>query len=165
VARPANGIRLEQIVRADARAHEAAEERLQRPGVVVDSGEEDRLVHHREPCVGEARAREDGLLRELLRVIEMRHHPERVVRAERPGKLARHAHRKRHRNARRKADRVHVRDRSDRRDEPREAIGRHRERIPAAHDDVAYLGVVANVRERRGERVERNGASSVADHP
>ena len=42
-----------------------------------------------------------------------------------------------------------------RRDEADDAVGRHRERIAAADDDVAHLGVGAQPRERRRERLER----------
>ena len=39
------------------------------------------------------------------------------------------------------------------------------ERIASADDDVPHLGVRAQIRERRRERLERHGAAAVADHP
>ena len=47
------------------------------------------------------------------------------------------------------------------RDDP---VSRHGERIAAAQDDVTDLGVRAQVRERRGQRLERHRAAAVADH-
>ena len=152
----AHGVGLQEVVRPHARPHQAAEERLERRGVVVDAGEQHGLVHHREARVGEARRTPRRASRgELPRVIEVRHHPERVVRPERAHELARDAHRQRHGHARREADGLDARRRAHRRDEAHEAIGRHRERIAAAHDDVAHLGVRAQLRERRRERLER----------
>ena len=43
------------------------------------------------------------------------------------------------------------------------SIGRHRERIAAAHDHVAHLRVRAEVGECRVERLERHRAAAVAD--
>ena len=106
--------------------------------------EEHGLVHHRKAGVGEARrTRAIDSRRELLRVIEVRHHPERMVRAERAHELARDAHRERHRDARREADRLDAGDRADRARRGARADRCHRERIAAAHDDVADLGVRA----------------------
>ena len=42
-----------------------------------------------------------------------------------------------------------------RRDEAHDAVGRHGERVAAADDDVAHLGVRPEPRERRRERLER----------
>ena len=44
------------------------------------------------------------------------------------------------------------------------ALGGHRERIPAADDDVAHLRVAPQPRERRSERLEGHGAVAAADH-
>ena len=87
-----------------------------------------------------------------------------MIRAKRAKKLARDAHRQRDGDARRETDRLHALDRPDRGDEAHDPLGGHRERIPAADDDVAHLRVGAQPRERGGERVERHRAVAAADH-
>ena len=160
---PRTGSAWSEIVRAHPGADEPAEQRLEDVRVVVDAGEEDRLVHHREAAVREARAGGDGLARELLRVIEMRHHPDRVMLAERANELRGDAHGERHRDARREADRLDGGDGADAPEQAIEALGRHGERVAAAHDDVADLGMRGDPGERGLEALDRDGTAAVAD--
>ena len=79
MSRAFHGIGLQEVVRTDAGANEAAKQRLEDRRVVVDARQKDRLIHHREACVGERLARSHRLARQLARMIEMRHHPQRMV--------------------------------------------------------------------------------------
>lgn len=92
-------------------------------------------------------------------MVEVRHHPERVVGAQGAYELAGHTHGERDGDPRREADRLDRTHGADGGDEAHDPVGRHRERVAAAHDDVAHLGVVAQPGERRLERGEETAPS------
>lgn len=79
-------------------------------------------------------------------------------------KLAGDAHGQGHGNARREANRFDRGDGANAREKPLEAIGRHRERIASAYDDVAHVRVRLDPGEGRLEFVERGCAAAIADH-
>ena len=72
---------------------------------------------------------------------------------------------KRHGHARGEADRLDGGDGADATEEAIEALGRHGERVAAAHDDVADLGMRGDPCERGLEALERDGAAAVPDDP
>ena len=88
-----------------------------------------------------------------------------MVLPERANELGGDAHRQRHGDARGEADRLDGRNGADACEEPIDSLGRHRERIAPAHDDVADLGMRGDPSERGLEALDRDRTASVADDP
>ncbi len=83
VTRSANGVGLQEVVGPYAGAHETAEERFEDFLAVVDAREKDRLIIDRKTGVDQTLARGDRIQRELSRMVEVGHDPDRVVGAQR----------------------------------------------------------------------------------
>src|SRR5262249_47690540 len=93
-------LRLVAVVGTTAHPNEALSERLHGRRVVVDPAEKHALVADRNPGAEEAVACLRRLGGELLRVIEVRVYPDRVVALEHPAERIGHPERERHRQPR-----------------------------------------------------------------
>ena len=155
----ADWVHLQEIVGSNPRSDQASKKRLERIGLVVDAAKQHGLIHHRQARVRESRARDSSLLRELLWVVEMGHHPGAFVAfANCPAELVRDALRE---GDRRPSGQPHVVDVLDVSDSPQQSgdsLGGHQARVAAREDDVMDLGVSLEPGERGLER--RHGASS-----
>ena len=104
-----------------------------------------RLVLDRHPVVHQQLAGPARLGGDLLGVVEVRHDEERRVAAQQLRQGLGDAHRQGHRHARPDADHLHVGDRPQRREELLEPLVREQQRVAAADQHVAHLGVGGDV--------------------
>ena len=147
VARALGEVALVVVVRLDADLHEAVHQPLHHLAAVVDALHEHRLVAQRDAGVGEHLAGALRLGGDLLGVVEVRVQVQRVVLVQHVAELGGDALRADHRHARADAHDLDVRDRGDLLQQPLEALVGERQRVAAAEEDVADLGVAADVGE------------------
>src|SRR5690349_19126951 len=97
-------------------------------------------------------------------MVEMRHHPDRMMDAQSVEQFGVDALRQNDGDARGETDRFDACDTAQGGEYSCDAVAVHAERIAAAHDDVADVRMGAQVSERRLQALEGARPAAVADH-
>jgi hypothetical protein len=147
VAGALDQVALVQVVRPDPVLDEAMDERSLDVDAVVDAGQQDALVAERDPGPGQLVGRPGDLGRDLVGVVEVEVHPDRVVRREHLAQLVVDPLGHEHRDARSDPDDLDVGDLAEAPDDPLEQLRSERQAVAAGDQDVTDLGCAAEVLE------------------
>ena len=134
-----------EIIRPHAHHQQAMHERLHHLDVVIDTGEEYRLIAERDAGKRQALAGRGELAGDLLRMIGMDAQPDRSVLAEDLGELRRDALRQEDGDTRTDADELDVLDRAQTAEERVQLGVGQQQRVAAGEQDVADLGMLFDV--------------------
>src|SRR5712664_3994690 len=145
VFEPFRDVHLVQVVGADPHGQALLHQVLDRGGAGVHPPHQHRLVLHGDALVDQPLAGLARLGRDLLGVVEVRDHEERREPAQRAGQLVVHAHGKADGNPGPDADDLDVGDGADPLQELDQPLGGDQQRISPRDEDVAHLGMPAQV--------------------
>ena len=141
------------------------EQALHHLDVVIDALEQHGLAPERDAGVRELLARAPAVGRQLDRVREMHAQEQRVVAPEDGEQSIRDALRHHRGHLRPDAQDLDVLDRAQLAEQPIDFVVRERERVAAGDQDVAHLGVLANVLDAAGPpELARAAGRRGADH-
>ena len=142
-----DGVALEDVVRAHARALERAEEGKHRLRRVVHPGEQHGLARDGDARAHEVAARLRRLRRHFARAVELRVHPHLAAAPEHRGEFARDARGIHARRARAEAHDVDLRETRERAHEAHDLVVGEDERVAARDEHVAHERMVLHVGE------------------
>ncbi len=145
MARTLDQVALVDVVRPNPNLRQPVDQRPHDVDAVVDAGQQDRLVAQRDAGPGELVAGAGDFGRDLVGVVEVEVHPQRVVLRQHLAQLVVHALGHEDRHARADADDLHVRDLADAADHRFQEPGGQGQAIAAADQDVADLWRPADV--------------------
>ena len=149
VARTFNKVALIDVVRADAILYELVHQLAHDVHAVVHASKEHRLIPNRDASARQLVYGARNFWRDLLRMIEVQVHPERVVLGEHRAEFIVNALRHEDGHARANADDFNMRDVSKTAEDPLKEFRRKGEPVAAADQYVAHLWCASQIVELR----------------